>query len=473
MSDDGRLRLSNEVTKLYPPSSTTSAAPIPEPPIGWQVRKNCPNRPIREFQILGEDGETIVLEMTNQQQGGTATAAVVQQTQPPPQPKPYHGTVPVATVPPVVSQNPSSLQQGSPAAATPSVEISQQAPPPLPQPQPQHGTVLVATVPPPVVSQIPPSLQQGSQAAATPAVVSQSSVSPQNLQHLQEYDLSEGVTKTVDPSIYGNIANWPCPNGYTPWDVYQGVHPRQRRVPQPHTYYPLCKVYEHITTPDLVKLVWQIDSGSTYEESMSATYLQSLTELNPKLIWILDCHDVPKPVAEAFKSPNNSMFLSPSFPSSTTPLDTSSVNHDAVLIDLSTSDGPDTTSTVMVEGNSADSANKDPEEDVGSAEEEAAAVLPSSRREYEKSTYDSLKVLYTEAFKFPYREVSVGGRVVQLDCFHYVDSTNACQPEYNNKRAGKFELIAKGEQVFIYRWEIKACILTRLRMVKNYFIFKY
>lgn len=85
-----------------------------------------------------------------------------------------------------------------------------------------------------------------------------------------------------------------------------------------------------------------------------------------------------------------------------------------------------------------------------------------------RAKYDSLKVLYTEAFKFPYLEVKVGGRVVQLDCFHYVDSSNSGQPEYNNKRAKKFELIARGEQVFIYRWEIKACLLAYLRTVTEY-----
>ena len=94
-----------------------------------------------------------------------------------------------------------------------------------------------------------------------------------------------------------------------------------------------------------------------------------------------------------------------------------------------------------------------------------AIVLPVRRKEYEKAMYDTLKILYTEAFKLPYMEVQVGGRVVQLDCFHYVDVSNACQPEYNNKRAKKFEFVARGEQVFIYRWEIKACLLANIRMV--------
>ena len=62
LSDDAFLRLSDEVTKLYPPDDNveSSAAEFTKPPIvGWQFRKNCPNRPISEFRILGEDGETI------------------------------------------------------------------------------------------------------------------------------------------------------------------------------------------------------------------------------------------------------------------------------------------------------------------------------------------------------------------------------------------------------------------------------
>ena len=113
---------------------------------------------------------------------------------------------------------------------------------------------------------------------------------------------------------------------------------------------------------------------------------------------------------------------------------------------------------------SADGAVVLPTEEECSAD--GAVVLPTFRKDYEKRMYDTLKVLYTEAFKLPYKEVQVGGRLVQLDSFHYVDSSNACQPEYNNKRAKKFELIARGEQVFIYRWEIKACLLAYLRMVR-------
>ena len=218
-------------------------------------------------------------------------------------------------------------------------------------------------------------------------------------------------------------------------------------------------------------------------------------------MWLQGTYDPPKPVAEAFQSPNSRMFSSlPPFVA-TKPPETSCVenHHTADIIDLSTGDdGQDTNGNDVnniggdldcsganidlnlpetnnnngddskneSSGGSMDISNKDREED-DSGSVEGAALLPSFRKEYEKSTYDSLKVLYTEAFKFPYKEVTVGGRVVQLDSFHYVDSSNACQPEYNNKRAKKFELIARGEQVFIYRWEIKACLLVCLRKVRT------
>jgi hypothetical protein len=62
------------------------------------------------------------------------------------------------------------------------------------------------------------------------------------------------------------------------------------------------------------------------------------------------------------------------------------------------------------------------------------SALPSKRKQYEKMMHEYLKVLYTEPFKYPYREVTVGGRKYQLDCFHYADSANSSQPEFKNKR---------------------------------------
>ena len=96
------------------------------------------------------------------------------------------------------------------------------------------------------------------------------------------------------------------------------------------------------------------------------------------------------------------------------------------------------------------------------------SIIPPFRREYEKAMHQNLKVLYTEPFKFAYREVTVGGKAYQLDCFHYVDSTNSSQPEFNNKAKKKFEFVNRqGENATVYRWEIKMAIITQLRQHDN------
>ena len=327
MSDDCFLRLSTEVTKLYPPgdivepsSSTSAAAPITEPPIGWQTRTNCPNRPISEFQILGEDGETIVLEMAKQQQGETATSAVVQQAQPQQQEGEGAATA-------LVSVQKKTRPGGG--AATTTVAV----PPPQTQPQsqgeiataavvqqhtqPQQQDEEAATAPVLVVQQTQPQQQgdapttvviQQTQQQQEEGVVATAPVIFETQQNQQHHYNDDGHVLSVDQAIYGDMKKWPCPKGYTPLDIYQGVHPKQRRVPQPHTFYPLCKVYESTNVFELAKVIWQIDSCHIYEELMSLDYIQSLTQKVPKLMWLRDTGDddiPPLPVAQAFLSPKS------------------------------------------------------------------------------------------------------------------------------------------------------------------------
>ena len=210
---------------------------------------------------------------------------------------------------------------------------------------------------------------------------------------------------------------------------------------------------------------------------MSLQYLQSLTEMEPKLMWLRDTYSPPLPVAKAFMSPKCSVFAN-SASSSVRTTHNSVVNDSSPLvdeqyqqlIDLSkcddrdNSEGCSTTSSNLVvkasndpplcthdsnpvQTDTASLRNKSPTMDIPASScttlsagdnlitgidevsADGAAVIPASRREYEKSMYDTLKVLYTEAFKLPFKEVEVGGRVVQLDSFHYIDSSNSCQPE--------------------------------------------
>ena len=424
-------------------------------------------------------------QQQQQQQGSPAVvSAVKSQTQQSQQQQEEGGSLP--TTPVVVLQTP---QQQHEVSVTTSIVVSQTQP----QIQQQRPTAV-----PPVEPQ--PQQQQQQQGGA--AILSEE-------QHNKVVSLLDlGEVEVVDPAIYGMIAMWPCPKGYQYLDIYQGVHPRQRATTQPHKFYPLCKVYESHSVSQQAKVIWQIDSCHIYQELMSLQYLQSLTEMVPKQMWLQNTYLPPQPVAEAFISPDTGIFQYSSGAGEGGSGGTGGSSSSAVeehcpssVIDLCQSDDhesgkviplPCTTDSAggkgnLVNGNNPDDAviNKPPnvkppphkiDSSAGgidniddgledSSGDGGAIVLPVRRKEYEKAMYDTLKILYTEAFKLPYMEVQVGGRVVQLDCFHYVDSSNTCQPEYNNKRAKKFELIARGEQVFIYRWEIKACLLATLRMV--------
>ena len=106
--------------------------------------------------------------------------------------------------------------------------------------------------------------QQDRDEAAAAAAVVASSDHLLSTQQQQQLSMGEDVDDTtvgtiikVDPLIYGNMQNWPCPPLHEYLDTYQGVHPWKRRHIQPHIHYPLCKIYEHINSIGLATIMWQ------------------------------------------------------------------------------------------------------------------------------------------------------------------------------------------------------------------------
>ena len=292
-----------------------------------------------------------------------------------------------------------------------------------------------------------------------------SAYSPQQQLGQEVDDTTVGTIRKVDPLIYRSISNWPCPSSYTYLDTYQGVHPWKREHRQPHKYYPLCRIYEHLTNIGVAIIMWQIDSSTILEELTTTNAFQRLLiEASPSLLWYRNAERPSEQIiANAFLSPSNSIHSS-NLATVVATTTTTSINlvpeSSNTILALASPTTPATgtvnntvTDTVI---DLVDNVDQDDEKDIS---------FPLSRREYEKGMHQLLKVLYTEPFKIPYREVNIGGRTYQLDCFHYVDSTNSSQPEFNNKRGKKYEFVNRlGENATVYRWEIKMAIITSLRM---------
>ena len=316
-------------------------------------------------------------------------------------------------------------------------------------------------------------------------------------------DTSVGILRRVDPVTHANIYNWPCPPGFQYMDTYEGVHPWKRKHVQPHQYYPLCRIYEHNRDIGVAMILWQINSSTILEEFTTVNVFQTqLMEASPRLLWLRNNAIAPTSIATAFQSPMTSMHntstVTPAI--TTTTIDSrSNVATAAVLDNTSTEivqyesgyvsaagnslsnvsvtrDVPTTSSMsssvvantndvidLSIEGTETTITSVTDDVKDHGITDEMHSVLPKSRKEYEKLMYQKLKVLYTEPFKFPHIDVSIGGRMYELDCFHYVDPLNSSQPEFNNKRIKKYEFVnSKGENTTVYRWEIKMAVITSL-----------
>ena len=121
-----------------------------------------------------------------------------------------------------------------------------------------------------------------------------------------------GTILIVDPLIYGNTQNWPYLPSYEYLETYQGVHPWKREHVQPHNYYPLCIIYEHITSIALATIMLQIDSSILLKEVTTVNDFQwLLIEASPRLMYVL-----PQRTATELLQPPNSIHSSSSSSSS-------------------------------------------------------------------------------------------------------------------------------------------------------------
>lgn len=197
-------------------------------------------------------------------------------------------------------------------------------------------------------------------------------------------------------------------------------------------------------------------------------FFQSLTQEIPKLMWLRNNHKASKPTSSAFESAD---IIFSSSESSSAPVLTATSDAVVALSNSSeTQNGEDLGEQSNRVANSSedvinltfDDANVLYDGDL------VGGNLPASRRDYEKQIHQYLQPLYTQSFKFPYREVTVGGRTVKLNCFHYSDASNTCQPrEHNNNRSKKFEFVDMDDTIELYRWELKGCLATYLQQVRK------
>jgi len=276
--------------------------------------------------------------------------------------------------------------------------------------------------------------------------------------------------------IYSDIKKWPTPSEYQLLDTYQGVHPRKRRQAYPQEFYPLCKIFEHNEFTGLAKILWQIDGSTIIEETTTTNDFQRLLETDPKLLWWKSEHSPTIPVSDAFRDATSVSAPVTAFTGA--PVTITNNQQDTALF---TTAGDNASSVTAVEISTSSTANIVTQSMLANSviddtvdltdDSNDKSALPSKRRQYEKMMHEYLKVLYTEPFKYPYREVTVGGRKYQLDCFHYADSANSCQPEYKNKRGKKYEFVNKqGENIVIYRWEIKMALVAALQGATKAFV---
>jgi hypothetical protein len=73
-----------------------------------------------------------------------------------------------------------------------------------------------------------------------------------------------------------------------------------------------------------------------------------------------------------------------------------------------------------------------------------------------------LDPLYSIPFKYPHLKMSIGGRIVYLNCYHYHSSNESAPNNKHNK-----EYIDNSEEVEIYRWSLKGALVTKVQSGKS------
>jgi hypothetical protein len=238
-------------------------------------------------------------------------------------------------------------------------------------------------------------------------------------------------------------------------ELFQGCHPFSRNEPQPHSIYPIAKVYENLSndSPHTVfRLLWDISLHERLVEDMPQSVFQSIRHANPKLLWMKD--------GNVALGANKSLFPSVFGSTSSTMLGpSSSVNCSSSSNGVNQSSNS-VSSVIDLSGGADNDAGGDHDDGHSGVDGEDVVVItdvlpPTDRVKIEKDWYNDLKSLYADPFKKPYVKIDIGGRGVMLNSFHYEEPENDFTVGKRNK---KFEYIDIVDNVLLYRWEIKGCI---------------
>jgi hypothetical protein len=91
-------------------------------------------------------------------------------------------------------------------------------------------------------------------------------------------------------------------------------------------------------------------------------------------------------------------------------------------------------------------------------------AIPPAILENESKNAAFLKALYDEPFKYQNRDLSVGGKIISFDCFHY-DEQNFDISNGNTKKRTYIDI--NNHSIELYRWEIKAALHTSTWIKRN------
>ena len=261
-----------------------------------------------------------------------------------------------------------------------------------------------------------------------------------------------------------------CDGAYEYLDTYQGVHPGSRNIPQPHSIYPVAKVYELLSsdtssTSAQFRVIWYISDHERLVEDLAQFNFQYLVHTKPKLLWIKDTYVPPLAFLVPF-SPVINVTVPPASSNSdveSPPLTIDLTTDIRPAVNLLTAQPP---TAIVAITNSGGVGGDDEDLNDGMDTEVDIRAMDPKRLKWEKDNYIELKGLYTNKLKKAYVKIDVGGRGVLLNSFHYEDDENDMLSSLT--RSKKFEFVDLVDDILLYRWELKGCLANMIKVGRKF-----